>query len=278
MLRHATLAGQRTHAQLLRSRSRSTSTMEPDVHWDEPQSLTCRDSEHAQERWLDQEEDDPWGADFSYGTYERRRLPSPIDRDSRYRCSDARCPPPLIVELSKPKPFVSRHPCTKKSVMKMHLRCCMYGVPCGSRVWCKAYACIRSCCNILCTDTSTSSSTGPATLASRSQPSFRLAVRPHPPPFSTPEPGLRDVPSAYSLVSVSVNARVLRSMCARDYVHLGHALVLGDRLYLPNGQQIPTEALDAHVQFEELTSRQPLSTTGDPFDLRPSTPVHDRTP
>lgn len=72
---------------------------EPDDHWDEPQSLASKRSERAQERWLDQEElDPPSRSRVSYRTYERRHLPSPIDRDFRYRHSVASRTPVPIVE------------------------------------------------------------------------------------------------------------------------------------------------------------------------------------
>jgi hypothetical protein len=51
----------------------------------------------------------------------------------------------------------------------------------------------------------------PTLLSSCSSPPIRV-----PPPYSAPEPSPRDMPSAYSLGTLSVNARVLRSTCAWD--------------------------------------------------------------
>ena len=51
----------------------------------------------------------------------------------------------------------------------------------------------------------------PTLLSSCSSPPIRV-----PPPYSAPEPSPRDMPFAYSLGTLSVNARVLRSTCAWD--------------------------------------------------------------
>lgn len=70
--------------------------VELDDSWDEPRSLRGKRSDSAQERWLDQEERDPRGADLDYRTYERRRHRSPIDftlRDTQHQRFDARRSP-----------------------------------------------------------------------------------------------------------------------------------------------------------------------------------------
>ena len=65
----------------------------------------------------------------------------------------------------------------------------------------------------------------PTLIPSRSAP-------PIPPPV--PEPGQRDVHFC-----LQPSHLVLQCPIAQEYVRLGHTLVLGDRLCLPYGQQIP---------------------------------------
>jgi hypothetical protein len=71
--------------------------------YDGPSEPSCysRSShvERARERWLDSEERDPWRADPSYRTCERRRPPLPIDfvpQDLHHRRSDTQLPHPEI--------------------------------------------------------------------------------------------------------------------------------------------------------------------------------------
>ena len=238
---------------------------EPGDPWDEP-GLRGNRSERPRERWLDQDERDPRRSDPSFRTFERQRPLSPpihTPRDTHYRRSEAQPPPPevatKIVRFKEP----SREDEDREMDDLMER---MHGLSVREKPYAMLYMRFASRFPYL-------SQNLPKPVIDQQTPAPISAPTPptsYPPPttsfsFQTPAPQparqswatSTNPPTPHFADSASFfRPRVRTDGCsfcmqsghrirecpsAQEYVRTGRALVMGDRLHLPNGQSIPND-------------------------------------
>jgi hypothetical protein len=216
---------------------------------DEPRSSRSRRSERTRERRYDSEERDHRETDSAYINHSRRRSPSPIERDSHYRRFDTRHPSPTVE--TKVVRFTSRED-DEEDPDDLLRR--MRGLSVRDETYAKLYTrCAKRFPNIallLPKPPFAQPMPEPAPTASFS------VQTPTVPPSSVPQPWPAPIPSSTSNPPSFFRSRTRPEGCAfclqsghrvrecsigQEYVRLGHALVLGDRLSLPNRQQIPND-------------------------------------
>ena len=244
---------------ILGSHDLDTST-ESDDSLDEPRGTRSRRSNRIPERRYNQ---DSRGADPTHRTRKQRCSPSPVERDSHLQCSADRHATPAAYEtrvIHLKEPSREEEEREAEDLVK-HMR--------GLSVHEEAYAMLYTRCTLrfpsivqlLPKPLLTQPTRPPAPAAS-----FSMQVPT--PPSSTQHPWpITSIPQSPPQVASNPTSffrtrarsdgcafcsqtshRVRECPSAQEYVRTGRALILEDRLSLPNGQQIPNDGTGCRLK------------------------------
>ena len=233
--------------------------LELDDPWDDPPSSRRNHSDRAFERWLEQEERDARGTDSSHRTSQRRRdsldFPS---RDIHHRYPDRQRSPAPEVETKVVRFKESTREEDDHDVEDLVKR--MHGLSVREQSYAVLYArcafrfpSVAQCLPKPILDQNAPAPPSSATTFSLQTPApppppshtpWPVAPNPAPPPQFAPDPSAFFHPRARTdgcSFCSHIGHRVRECPTAQEYVRSGRATVLGDRLYLPNGQPIPND-------------------------------------
>jgi hypothetical protein len=230
--------------------------------WDEPQGLRANHSEHAQECQFDQQECNPRAMDPSYRTFDYRHHPcstNPTTHEALYRQPKLHHSPP---PEAKTQVHHFREPIWEKEDQEIEdLIDCMHGLSVHKKSYVALYGqCIHQFPNVaqtLLKPTNILNVPVPVPVATTAFSLQTLAPAPlrqqWPTAASTPHvlPPPTD-PSVFFHSHIQTKGcsfcfqlghYVWECPSAKEYMHTGHAMILGECLYLLNGQPITNNGI-----------------------------------